>query len=58
MLKGGVNGHARPAWVTIIPGPQDTLLLNIDTDARYGPWRACESRCLEMGRGNMAISPA
>ena len=40
------------------PSPQDTLLLNIDTDARHCYWRVCESICLEMSGVNMTISPS
>jgi hypothetical protein len=36
-------------------GPQDTLLLKIDTDARHGHGLVCESICLEMAGVNMAI---
>jgi FkbM family methyltransferase len=43
--------------VTIIHGPQDTLSLHINTDARHGHWRGGASICREMGGGNLALSP-
>jgi hypothetical protein len=37
-------------------GPQDDLLLEIDTDARHCHWLVCEPICLWTGGVNMAIS--
>ena len=54
--RGGAH-QARPAWVTIIHGPQDTLSLHINTDARHGHWRGGASICRERGGGNLALSP-
>jgi hypothetical protein len=54
--RGGAH-QARPAWVTIIHGPQDTLSLHINTDVRHGHWRGGASICRERGGGNLALSP-